>query len=49
MKVKKFFLNEQEIKQISVALTLYVSTFERMGISRDSMPVCMSLIDEFSD
>ena len=48
MKVKKFYLNEQEINQISVALTLYVHTFEKCGIGLDSMPTVASLIEQFN-
>lgn len=48
MEGKIFYLTEQEINQISVALTLYVNTSEKCGFDGDSIPLCKSLINLFS-
>lgn len=48
MEVKKFYLNGLEVNQISVALALYVSTFEKLGVGLDKMPTVVSLMETFS-
>lgn len=48
MVVKKFNLTEKEVKQVSVALSLYVNELSKLGIGLDDKPELRSVLNLFS-